>query len=100
MKSLEKIFIPKVIQPQDIDGIPLEVFSYKRDFGGKSWNQVQQGIYYTHTDVFNLMDYTTLVHFIAGYLKIIIDDPFDDLAFVMCSFASKKGFIEFCKLLS
>lgn len=100
MKSLEAIFPPKIIPAKDIKGTPLEVFDYMKDFGGKAWNQVPELTYCKHTDVFSLMDHSSLVYFIAGFLKIIKDDPYDELAMWVCFFAATDDFIDFCKLLS
>lgn len=100
MKKLEEIFPPKVILPEDIQGIPLEVFVYKKDFGGKSWNQVPESTYSKHLDVFNLMEHSTLSNFIAGFLKILIAYPHDESAWALSFFAQEKRFIDFCTHLS
>ena len=100
LTELEEIFPPEIIKKEDITGIPPEVSGYQNDFGNRAWNEVPNEIYNRHTDAFSLMDHSTLVYYVAGYLKAIDDDPNSLASECVIYFAGQKGFLEFCKLLN
>jgi hypothetical protein len=97
---LEELFPPKVIPADQIGGIPLEVFSYQRDFGGRAWTEVDYKSYDRNHDAFSCMDHGTLRYYIAGFLKTIFNDPSSVSAEFIVYFAGDKGFTSFCEHLN
>ena len=96
---LESLFPPKVVEAEEIDGIPPELFDYKNQFGGKSWPDVKRKHYEVNTDAFSLMAHQTLKYFIAGFLEVILTDPDSMAAEFLVYFAGQKSFAGFCRVL-
>lgn len=89
-----------IVDHEDIDGIPPELYDYREDFGGKSWVDIKPELYNIHSDALQLMDFRSLVYFIAGFLKSAEEDAHGNGCESLLFFASTKRFKEFCSYLS
>jgi hypothetical protein len=98
--SLEKLFPPLRISTEEIGGIAPELFDYRRDFGNRTWLEIDEDTYRTHTDAFCLMDHETLRHFIAGFMRVSISEEklLDQHSLIY--FAASNKFCDFCRLLT
>ena len=97
---LEKLFPPIVVPAAEIDGIPLEVRDYMRDFGDLSWPQVPDKFYRLHNDAFHLMAPETLVHYVAGFMRLALLDERSGAEEFFMYFACSDEFAPFCSLLT
>lgn len=58
-----------------------------KDFGDRTWTEVDRRSYRCHNDVYCLMDHETLIHYIAGFMRIDLQDNFsrcDDFLIFLC----------------
>ena len=96
---LEKIFPPRRVPRDQIGGCNPELGDYVRDFGDRTWLEVGDEAYCTHSDVYCLMDFETLIHFIAGFLRYYLSQNNYDDAWSLIYFAASDRFCDFCRML-
>lgn len=100
LTNLLALFPPKSISAEEIKGTPPEVYEYRRDFGGKNWNEIPSKTFDYHSDAYCLMEHESLIHYISGFLKVILSEQGSVSAEHLVYFAGSSTFLEFTKLLS
>jgi hypothetical protein len=98
--QMEKAFPPRRIPTEEIGGFAPELYDYRRDFGNRTWQEIDDDTYSMHSDAFCLMDHETLRHFIAGFMRLSVleEKLLDQHAFI--HFAASDKFLGFCRLLT
>lgn len=97
---LERIFPPHRIPKSEIGGIGPELGDYIADFGDRAWSEVADETYRTHTDVYCLMDPESLIHYIAGFMRLALFSNYSGGDEFFIYFASSDRFVTFCDLLT
>lgn len=101
---LEELFPPRRIPASQIGGVGPEVGAYVDDFGGRAWTEVDDWPYQLHTDAYCLMDPKTLVHYIAGFMRLALSNDSPGHVFpadeYLVYFAASDSFVDFCRMLT
>ena len=98
--QMEKAFPPRRIPTGEIGGIAPELYDYRRDFGNRTWQEIDDDTYGMHSDAFCLMDRETLRHFIAGFMRQSMKEEKLLDQYALIRFAASNKFPGFCRLLT
>ena len=100
IENLTSIFPSKKLKEDEITGIDPEITQCKKVFCGKSWETIECEVYEFHSDALHLIDATTLLHLIPGYLRCALNDELSDISHYLVCFFESEGFDDLLRLLN